>query len=248
MKTIFLMLCTALLCVNLYAQEELKRKDGRTIIIDNDGTWRFKLSISKDSHDGKLYKTVKIGTQTWMVENLNVSRFRNGDQIPEVKTDEEWTEAGKEGNPAWCYYDNNPENGKKYGKLYNWYTVNDKRGLAPKGWHIPTNTELQSLATIVGNDGSALKAINQAGIGSLNPGTNTSGFSALLSGYRETLLMGVHENGLFMRIESETHFLSSTENDSGSAFSINLDNSSNNKIKQCAYQKGCGFSVRCVKN
>lgn len=100
------------------------------------------------------YKSVKIGTQTWTTENLNVSTFRNGDQIPEAKTKEEWEKAGKEGRPAWCYYENDPKNGAKYGKLYNWYAVNDSRGLAPAGWHIPTDEEWTTLENHLGEDES----------------------------------------------------------------------------------------------
>jgi uncharacterized protein (TIGR02145 family) len=98
------------------------------------------------------YKSVKIGTQTWMVENLNVSTFRNGDPIPEAKTNEEWEKAGKNKQPAWCYYDNDPKNGAKYGKLYNWYAVSDPRGLPPAGWHVPSNNEWTILSDFLGND------------------------------------------------------------------------------------------------
>jgi uncharacterized protein (TIGR02145 family) len=104
----------------------------------------------KNSRDGKIYKTVKIGEQVWMAENLNVSTFRNGDSIPHAATDQEWDNAGKEGRPAWCYYENNTNNGLKFGKLYNWYAVMDKRGLAPKGWHIAKNTEWEILIQYFG--------------------------------------------------------------------------------------------------
>jgi uncharacterized protein (TIGR02145 family) len=93
-------------------------------------------------------KSVQIGTQTWMAENLNVDRFRNGDPIPEAKTAEEWLKAGENKQPAWCYYDNNPVNATKYGKLYNWYAVNDPRGLAPAGWHVPSKVEFEHLAYV----------------------------------------------------------------------------------------------------
>jgi hypothetical protein len=73
------------------------------------------------------YESVIIGNQEWMTRNLDVPRFRNGDLIPHIESKEEWEEAGENGQPAWCYYDNNPENGKKYGKLYNWHAVNDPR-------------------------------------------------------------------------------------------------------------------------
>jgi uncharacterized protein (TIGR02145 family) len=98
------------------------------------------------------FKSVKIGNQTWMAENLNVSTFRNGDPIPEAKTNEAWEKAGKDGRPAWCYYENDPKNAAKYGKLYNWYAVNDSRGLAPIGWHIPTDTEWSTLDNQLGDD------------------------------------------------------------------------------------------------
>jgi uncharacterized protein (TIGR02145 family) len=103
-----------------------------------------------DARDGKVYKTVVIGTQTWMSENLNTSNFRNGDPIPEVKTQKEWLSANENQKPAWCYYNNDPKNGAKYGKLYNWYAVIDERGLAPKGMHIPSNSEWNLLTDYLG--------------------------------------------------------------------------------------------------
>ena len=102
-------------------------------------------------------KSVKIGTQTWTTENLNVSTFRNGDPISEAKTNEEWDEAGKNKQPAWCYYENDPKNGAKYGKLYNWYAVNDPRGLAPAGWHVPSDAEWTILSDFLGGGMTAGK-------------------------------------------------------------------------------------------
>jgi uncharacterized protein (TIGR02145 family) len=97
-------------------------------------------------------QTVTIGTQVWMTKNLNVATFRNGDPIPEAKTDEEWERAGAEGKPAWCYYNNDPKNGTKYGKLYNWYAVNDPRGLAPSGYHVPPDAEWTILTDYLGGE------------------------------------------------------------------------------------------------
>jgi uncharacterized protein (TIGR02145 family) len=104
---------------------------------------------------------VTIGTQVWMTKNLNVDKFRNGDPIPEAQTQEEWLKAKKNHQPAWCYADNDPANGKKYGKLYNWYAVNDSRGLAPLGWHIPSEDEWKTLRDYTGgglNDDKKLKS------------------------------------------------------------------------------------------
>ena len=99
---------------------------------------------------GQTIKQVKIGTQTWMGQNLNVDRFRNGDPIPEAKTNEEWQKAIENKQPAWCYYGNSVANGVKYGKLYNWFAVNDPRGLAPAGWHVPTKDEWFILINYLG--------------------------------------------------------------------------------------------------
>jgi uncharacterized protein (TIGR02145 family) len=97
-----------------------------------------------------------------MTRNLDVERFRNGDLIPHAESNEEWKVAGENGQPAWCYYDNDPENGKKYGKLYNWFTVNDSRGLAPEGWHIPTYEEWARLEEFLGTEiaGHKMKSMN----------------------------------------------------------------------------------------
>jgi uncharacterized protein (TIGR02145 family) len=97
-------------------------------------------------------QSIKIGTLTWTAKNLDVTTFRNGDSIPQAKSDAEWVAAGENYQPAWCYYDNDPKNGTKYGKLYNWFAVNDARGLAPSGWHIPTDEEWTELSTFLGGE------------------------------------------------------------------------------------------------
>lgn len=91
------------------------------------------------------FEEINIGSQIWMKKNLDVSTFRNGDIIPQITSNEEWKAALENKKPAWCYY-NNIGNGDKYGKIYNHWAVHDQRGLAPKGWHIPSKTEFQKLA------------------------------------------------------------------------------------------------------
>ena len=114
-----------------------------------------------------------------------MDKFRNGDPIPEAKTEGEWKAYGDEGEAAWCYYDNDPKYGEKYGKLYNWYAVNDPRGLAPKGWHIPTDAEWTELTDYLGGEKKAgAKMKSKKGWGHGNNGTNSSGFSGLPGGYR----------------------------------------------------------------
>lgn len=137
---------------------------------------------------GGVSKEVTIGEQVWMTENLNVDKFRNGDTIPHAKTDEGWEKAAENKQPARCYYDNDPSNGEKYGKLYNWYAVNDARGLAPDGWKIPTSADWTDLADFLGGTSDAGGKLKETGTthwDSPNTGaTNETGFTALPGGYR----------------------------------------------------------------
>lgn len=123
-----------------------------------------------------------------MAENLNVDKFRNGDPIPHAQTAEEWQKAGENGQPAWCYYDNDPANGKIYGKLYNWYAVNDWRGLAPEGWRVPSDEDWGKLVELLGGEkvaGGKLKATDTTYWESPNRGaTNETGFNGLPGGAR----------------------------------------------------------------
>ena len=84
-----------------------------------------------------------------MLKNLDVSKYRNGDDIPQVTDATTWANLT---TGAWCYYENNTANGTVYGKLYNWFAVNDPRGLAPSGWHIPSQAEWVTLQNCLGND------------------------------------------------------------------------------------------------
>ncbi len=132
---------------------------------------------------GSSYAEVEIGDQVWMTENLNVEEFRNGDPIPHANTISKWRKAGQEGQPAWCYYNNNPENGEKYGKLYNWYAVNDLRGLAPDGWHVPDKEEWELLSSFLGASKIAAKKMKStSGWEKNGSGNNESGFTALPGG------------------------------------------------------------------
>ena len=97
--------------------------------------------------DGNTYSFVTIGNRVWMRDNLNVSRYRNGDPIRQAKTNEEWLDAAAKREGAWCYYNNDPANANKYGRLYNWYALNDPRGIAPSGWHLPAKEDWAAVAT-----------------------------------------------------------------------------------------------------
>ena len=180
-------------------------------------------------------KSVKIGSQVWMTENLNVDHYRNGDSIPEVKSQSEWRNL-KTG--AWCYYKNDTDNGKKYGKLYNWFAVNDPRGLAPKGWHIPTRNELLDLQSAINDNSNKLKKIDEGS--GLGVGTNLSGFSALLSGYR-----GYY--GYFYYLGYDSYLWSSSEGLTPFASSMYIYGSGS-YLFFYDFDKVYGFSVRCIKD
>jgi uncharacterized protein (TIGR02145 family) len=181
---------------------------------------------------------VKIGTQTWTSKNLNISSFRNGDAIPEIKTNEEWKAALEAGKPAWCYYNNDPENGKKYGKLYNWYAVHDPRGLAPAGWHIPSKPEWLVLYTALGGDvvaGGKMKEAGDTNWTTPNTGaTNSSGFTGRPGGYRI-------RSGIFNNIGKYGLWWSSGNYDAMMSYNFAA-------IAYGEGDKDVAISVRCIKD
>jgi uncharacterized protein (TIGR02145 family) len=189
-------------------------------------------------------KEVNIGKQVWMTENLNVNKFRNGEPIPEATSDELWIEAGKKGEPAWCYPDNYPYRDGR-GKLYNWYAVNDSRGLAPEGWKIPKDEDWERLILFLGGEkvaGNKMKSNNQWDIFDFSKElTNSSGFSGLGGGYRWG------DDGRFMGVGQTNIWWCSTETASKTAWGLalhyNCDDASINN-----YGKNEGFSVRCLRD
>lgn len=186
--------------------------------------------------DGTSYRTITIGEQNWMAENLNVSHFQNGDLIPEAKTIEEWIKANTEKSAVWCYYDNDPENGKKYGKLYNWYAVNDPRGLAPSGWIVPDNREWEELIDYLGGNSKAglvMKSIT--GWNSQGNGDNRSLFTALPGG-------GLDYKGAFCDIGNAAVWWSSLEESAATAYGACLVSD----VVQGSYKKTSGLSVRAL--
>lgn len=180
-------------------------------------------SITVTDIDGNVYKTVKIGNQVWMAENLRVTRYRNGKAIPNVTTKSKWKKLKK---GAYCSYKNNDSNIGTYGLLYNWYAVNDSRNLAPAGWHVPTDEEWKQLEMYLGmsqtetndtgwrgtDEGGKLKEIGTTHWKSPNTGaTNLSGFTAVPGGCRTY-------DGTFYSIGTSAYFWSATEIDSYSAW------------------------------
>lgn len=188
---------------------------------------------------------VTVGNQVWMTENLTFTSFNNGDQIPEANSREEWENAKNNKQPAWCYYNFDPANDQKYGQLYNWYAVNDPRGLAPAGYHIPTKAEWIELTEYLGGESVAGKKMKftdgwEIFKGYSGNGTNESGFSGLPG--------GVLNQGTEFYASGYTGFWwSSTETEIGWPWIIMLDYDSDN-VELNYEEKGIGISVRCIKD
>ncbi|MBM2817187.1 MAG: hypothetical protein HW421_3949 [Ignavibacteria bacterium] len=203
----------------------------------------FLISCSKDNttNPANNFESVTIGTQVWMSKNLDVSTYRNGEAIPHVTDQTAW---GNLTTGAWCYYNNDANNGTTYGKLYNWYAVNDPRGLAPAGWHVPSDAEWTTLTTYLGGEsvaGGKLKETGTAHWNSPNTGaTNESGFSALPGGWRSNY-------GAFFYVGNYGYWWSATESDGTNAWLRDLGFDSAD-IYRDGYSKGDGFSVRCLRD
>jgi uncharacterized protein (TIGR02145 family) len=136
-------------------------------------------------------------------QNLQVTSFRNGDIIKEAKTKEEWLKAAENEEPAWCYYDNDPRNGKNYGVIYNYYALKDSRGLCANGWSKVYDTDVYKLEEIIkkGGDSAKLAIKSRTGWGNLQQGTNSSGLNLIPGGYRdeEGNFVGMGNVALFWR-------------------------------------------------
>jgi uncharacterized protein (TIGR02145 family) len=201
---------------------------------------------------GERYETISIKNQIWMVDNLSVSEFSNGDTITYASSDEAWIEADKAKQPAWCYSRNDKGDLKEFGKLYNIYAVKDPRGLAPKGWHIPTDEEFMSLIENFEPAGLFKTQRYFSLVSEKYGGTNKSGFSALMSGERG---MGeshdnddkVTYNTFFSGVGTEATFWTQTSYDEYSNVTFELTFGGYNRVEGNS-GSGRGHVVRCVKD
>jgi len=199
--------------------------------------------------DGNVYQTVKIGDQWWMAENLKVTHYRNGDAIPNVTSDSDWEYLTI---GAYCNYNNNSSNANTYGRLYNWFAVNDSRNIAPNGWHVPSDAEWKELEMYLGmnqteadddgwrgtDEGNKLRSTS--GWENDGNGTDDYGFTALPGGYR-------HSSGYFYLLGDFADFWSSTELSIIFAWSRELICNYALVNRNLSY-KQYGFSVRLVKD
>ena len=199
----------------------------------------YKTYGSMTDQQGNVYKTIVIGNQEWMAENLKTSIYRNGNAIANITDNAQW-----EGltTGAWASYNNNSQFDCPYGKLYNWYAVADPRHVCPTGWHVPTDGEWTTLTDYLGGAsiaGGKMKTIS--GWQAPNQGgANESGFSGLPGGYR-------YSGGDFSYVGDYGYWWSSSESSTVSAWYRNLYYNSGSAGRY-GYSKQDGFSVRCLRD
>jgi uncharacterized protein (TIGR02145 family) len=188
-------------------------------------------------------KEIQIGNQTWTTRNLDVETFSNGDPIMHAKHLSDWEHAVNNRIPAWCYYQLEGLDQKtyeSYGKLYNWYAVNDPRGLAPEGWRIPSQLDWTEVIDYLGGENHAgMKMKSTRGWNVAFPGNNESGFRALPSGMRNS-------DGNFPFLGGEAYYWTATEKDSSQAVNVALLPNFNGAFFYVS-DKSRGYAVRCIK-
>lgn len=210
--------------------------------------------------DGNVYKTITIGTQTWMAENLKVTHYRDGSAIPNVTSNTAWANLT---SGAYCDFNNTPNNSNTYGSLYNWYATTDSHNIAPVGWHIPSDAEWTTFENyLIANgfnyDNSTSGSKNAMSIaastnwtyysGTGFPGNNMtqnnrSGFGALPAGFRH------FADGGFNSLGNYAGWWSSTENSSNYAWYRAINGYSINLYRDCTTgKKTAGLTIRCIKD
>ena len=215
--------------------------------------------ITVVDYDGNVYQTVWIGEQLWMAENLKVTHYNNGDAIQYVQSESSEPDVWENlSTGAFGYYNDDLSHQETYGNLYNWYAVDDDRGLCPDGWHVPTDDEWKELEMFLGmsqseaddtgyrgtNEGSKLGGnayLWNDGDLEYNDEFGTSGFNGLPSGCRYS------SHGHYFNIGSLGYFWSSVEFNSDSARRRDLD-FRYTSVYRSYFSKQIGFSVRCVRD
>jgi len=233
----FIAIGFVLIFMNSCSKDNTNTTQGSGIIFNSKLTYGTVTDI-----DGNVYKTITIGNQTWMAENLRVLHYRNGDTIPGISDATKWAQRTK---GAYCDYGNNTNKGSIYGKLYNWLTIIDTRNPCPVGWHVPVDAEWETLyATLGGYLYTTSDKMREVGIlhwAYINDGaTNASGFTAIPGGMRDYggLFTDYGQTGFwwsataagdYYHLDADYYFLDSGVN-SGSGSKLN------------------GLSIRCVKD
>ena len=197
--------------------------------------------------DGNLYQILAIGSQVWMIENLNVTHYKNGDVIPNITDINQW---GNLTEGAYSYYDNDPQLSNIYGKLYHGFTIDDDRGICPDGWHIPVPTEWTQMMNYLGSWIYASGKMKSTGTHENGDGywhepntgaTNESGFSAHPGGLRSS-------NNEFEDINNKAFFWSTRQGDYGYYYAYELTYHSQSVDEHDNLAPRFGLSVRCVRD
>jgi uncharacterized protein (TIGR02145 family) len=210
-------------------------------------------------YDGNVYQTALIGGQCWMAENLKVIHYQDGSSIPNVTNDDTWENLT---SGAYCNYENNGDNVAVYGRLYNWFAINDSRNIAPEGWHVPTDAEWKQLEMYLGmsqaeadaegyrgtDEGGKLKEPGTTHWWAPNEGaTNETGFTALPGGLRRMPMQPDSWSGM----GTGGFFWSSTEVEPGGYLGTAYERTLGygiSTIKREPEPKRLGLSIRCVKD
>lgn len=178
--------------------------------------------------DGNVYKTVTIGTQVWMIENLKTTKYRNGDLIG--TTNPATFDISDEADPKyqWAYWGDD-NNAATFGRLYTWDVISDSRNICPTGWHVPSLEEFETLINFLGGVEVAANKLIDA-----------NGFKALMAGYR-------YYTDHFLQINSNALWWTSSEDDADFAYKIQIETGESSVLKS-SFDKNYGLSVRCIKN
>lgn len=191
--------------------------------------------------DGNSYKSITIGTQIWLTENLKTTSYNDGTAIPLVQDSITWMNLTA---PGYCWYRNNDIYFNfNYGALYNWYVINTGK-LCPAGWHVPSNSEWTTLVSFLGEDPYAAEKLKEVGelhwIVGMMGGSNTSGFTALPAGLRDGIAQ-------FNGIGAAAFWWTSTVDADGTIWDRGVG-SFDTKVNQYNPKKTVGISVRCLKD
>ncbi len=230
---ILIVVCTLLMLGFIY----FSYQNSETEISENDTTLEKPIEVNEENI--KESKFIKIGEQIWEKENLNTIKFRDGEEILHAQSIDEWIYAAENQIPAWCENSNGTELLPEYGKLYNWYAVNNSRGLAPKGFRVATKDDWDQLHDFIGkNNASGLKILkDQVDQKTTNSKLNETGFSALKGGFRT-------DKHQFSEMGYIARWWTSSETNENEAIGYTIIDS---ELKTNSYYKYQGFSVRLIK-
>jgi len=206
---------------------------------DNNNSIPIPLTIT--DFDSNIYHTLMIGKQVWLVENLKVTHYNNGDPVPYVGVDSLWCSLS---TGACCDYKNIPGNSLTYGKLYNFFTVIDPRNICPKGWHVPTDLEWTTLTTFLGSEITAGGKLKEKGTihwqTPNNSATNQFGFTALPGGYRLCMFAYIGLDGFWWSTTpAKSYYFTAYYRHIGYSCQ-NVSRDSCDAVR--------GLSIRCLKN